>query len=71
MKKEIDELDDELLPEYNFSQMKGGVKGKYVQRYRRVKEEETILQPGATYEVWSPFDSYRAAHKLAQLLELE
>lgn len=34
MKKEVDELEDELSPEYDFSQMAGGVKGKYVERYR-------------------------------------
>lgn len=34
MKKEVDELEDELRPEYNFSKMAGGVRGKYVERYR-------------------------------------
>ncbi len=34
MKKEIDELEDELRPEYDFSSMTGGVRGKYVERYR-------------------------------------
>jgi hypothetical protein len=34
MKKEIDELEDELRPEYDFSKMAGGVRGKYVERYR-------------------------------------
>jgi hypothetical protein len=33
MKKKTDEL-DELRPEYDFSQMAGGVRGKYVERYR-------------------------------------
>lgn len=33
MKKKTDEL-DELRPEYDFSQMAGGVRGKYVDRYR-------------------------------------
>jgi hypothetical protein len=28
------ELQDELRPEYDFSKMKGGVRGKYVERYR-------------------------------------
>ena len=27
-------MQDELQPEYDFSQMKGGVRGKYVERYR-------------------------------------
>jgi hypothetical protein len=35
MKKEINnEMDDELRPEYDFSQLAGGVRGKYVERYR-------------------------------------
>ncbi|WP_407809788.1 hypothetical protein [Spirulina subsalsa] len=34
MRKEVDELDDELRPEYDFSKMTGGVRGKYVERYR-------------------------------------
>jgi len=28
------ELEDELRPEYDFSNMQGGVRGKYVERYR-------------------------------------
>lgn len=39
MKKEIEneienEIEDELRPEYDFTQMQGGVRGKYVERYR-------------------------------------
>jgi hypothetical protein len=34
MKKEVNELEDELRPEYDFAQMAGGVKGKYIERYR-------------------------------------
>jgi hypothetical protein len=35
MKKDIDnEMDDELRPEYDFSKLQGGVRGKYVERYR-------------------------------------
>jgi hypothetical protein len=71
MNKKFDELEDELRPEYDFAQMQGGVRGKYVQRYQLAQEEEPILQAGETYEVWSPLDSHEAAHKLAQLLELE
>jgi len=33
MKTESEEEDD-LRPEYDFSQMKGGVRGKYAERYR-------------------------------------
>jgi hypothetical protein len=28
------ELEEDLRPEYDFSKMKGGVRGKYVDRYR-------------------------------------
>ena len=34
MKKIESEEEDDLRPEYDFSQMKGGVRGKYVERYR-------------------------------------
>jgi hypothetical protein len=34
MKKLESEQEDDLRPEYDFSQMKGGVRGKYVERYR-------------------------------------
>jgi hypothetical protein len=34
MNKEIDaEMEDELRPEYGFSRMEGGVRGKYAERY--------------------------------------
>ena len=41
MKKEVDELEDELCPEYDFAAMQGGVKGKYVQRYRFARGDAT------------------------------
>ena len=35
MKKDIEqEMEDELLAEYDFAQMEGGVRGKYIERYR-------------------------------------
>ena len=34
MKKIEAEEDDELRPEYDFSEMKGAVRGKYVERFR-------------------------------------
>jgi len=34
MKKAESEEEDDLRPEYDFSQMKGRVRGKYVERYR-------------------------------------
>lgn len=32
--KIIDELEDDLRPEYDLSKIKGGVKGKYVDRFQ-------------------------------------
>ncbi len=35
MKKEVEnDMEDQLHPEYDFAQMKGGVRGKYVEHYR-------------------------------------
>jgi hypothetical protein len=35
MNEELEnELDDDLRPEYDFANMTGGVRGKYVERYR-------------------------------------
>ncbi len=35
MNEELEnELDDKLRPHYDFANMKGGVRGKYVERYR-------------------------------------
>ena len=33
-KEQNNNMEDELRAEYDFSQMKGGVKGKYVEQYR-------------------------------------
>ncbi|WP_414527062.1 hypothetical protein [Nodularia chucula] len=35
MNKEVEnKMEDELRPKYDFTQMNGGVRGKYVERYR-------------------------------------
>lgn len=35
MNKEVEnEMEDELRSEYDFTQMEGGIRGKYVERYR-------------------------------------
>lgn len=34
MKKVESDEEDDLRPEYDFSQLKGGIRGKYVERYR-------------------------------------
>jgi hypothetical protein len=33
-KDKVEQLDDEMRPEYDLSQLKGRVRGKYVERYR-------------------------------------
>jgi hypothetical protein len=33
------------------------------------QEDEPSIQAGATYEIWSPFDSHEAASQLAKLLD--
>jgi len=38
------ELGDELCPEYDFSKMKGGVRGKYVDRYQ-AGTNTVLLEP--------------------------
>ena len=36
MKKKFEnEIEDDLRPEYDFTQMKGGIRGKYIERYRQ------------------------------------
>lgn len=36
MKKEVNtEFDDDLRTEYDFAQLQGGVRGKYVERYKQ------------------------------------
>lgn len=45
MKKRTEkESDDELRAEYDFSQMEGGVRGKYVERYREATNM-VLLEP--------------------------
>jgi hypothetical protein len=34
MKKDENQFDDDLRPEYDLSQLKGGMRGKYFERYR-------------------------------------
>ena len=50
MKK--DELDDDLRPEYDFSSMPGGVRGKHAQAYRRgtnlVRLDPDVAEPFGT-----------------------
>lgn len=37
--------------------------------FELAREENALLQSGATYPVWSPYNSHEAAHKLADLIK--
>jgi hypothetical protein len=64
MKKDVDnEIDDELRPEYDFSQLKGGVRGKYVERYR-AGTNLVLLDP----EVAQAFPSADAVNEALRFL---
>lgn len=45
---------------------------KFLEQELQSEEDQKLLQllqPGATYEIWSPFNSHEAAQTLAKLLE--
>jgi hypothetical protein len=44
MKRDENEMEDELRPEYDFAQMQGGVRGKYIERYR-TRTNLVLLDP--------------------------
>jgi hypothetical protein len=59
---ELDD-DDDLRPEYDFSQMKGGVRGKYVERYRE-GTNLVLLDP----DVAAAFPDAKAVNDALRLL---
>lgn len=64
MKKEFEnEMEDELRPEYNFAQMQGGVRGKYVERYR-TRTNLVLLEP----DVAQAFPNDEAVNNALRLL---
>lgn len=67
MKKETNnipnEMDDDLRPEYDFSQLAGGVKGKYVERYR-AGNNLVLLDP----DVAKAFPSAESVNEALRLL---
>jgi hypothetical protein len=65
MKKEVDELEDELLPEYDFAAMQGGVRGKYVQRYRS-GTNLILLDP----DIAKAFPTDASVNKALRLLQI-
>ena len=42
--KKVNHLKDEMQPEYDFASMRGGVRGKYVERLRR-ESNIVVLEP--------------------------
>jgi hypothetical protein len=58
-----DELDDDLRPEYDFSSMSGGVRGKYYQRYR-AGVNLALLEP----EVAKAFPTDGAVNKALRMV---
>jgi len=63
MKRIESEEEDDLRPEYDFSQMKGGVRGKYVERYRK-RTNVVLLDP----DVAAAFPDAKAVNDALRLL---
>lgn len=64
MKKEVEnEMEDELRSEYDFAQMQGGIRGKYVERYR-TGTNLVLLDP----DVAQAFPSDAAVNEALRLL---
>ena len=61
--KKIEPEEDELRPEYDFSRMKGGVRGKYVDRYRE-GTNLVLLDP----DVAAAFPDAKAVNEALRLL---
>ncbi len=57
------ESEDDLRPKYDFSQMKGGVRGKYVERYRE-GTNLVLLDP----DVAAAFPDAKAVNDALRLL---
>ena len=63
--KKVETEEEEMRPEYDFSQMKGGVRGKYTERYRE-GTNLVLLDP----DVAAAFPDAKAVNDaLRQLLE--
>jgi hypothetical protein len=63
MNKVESEEDDDLQPEYDFSKMEGGVRGKYVERYRQ-GTNLVLLDP----DVAAAFPDAKAVNDALRLL---
>ena len=63
-----DSLDDELLPEYDFSKMQGGVRGKYVERYQ-AGTNLVLLDPDVAKAFPTEADVNKALRLLMQVAD--
>jgi hypothetical protein len=63
-----DEMDDELRPEYDFSQLEGGVRGKYVERYRS-SNNLVLLDPDVAQAFPTEADVNEALRLLMQIAQ--
>ena len=63
MKEVESEMEDELRPEYDLSQLKGRVRGKYAERYRAGKNL-VLLEP----DVAAAFPDAKAVNEALRLL---
>lgn len=61
--KKIEPEEDDLRPEYDFSRLKGGVRGKYVERYRE-GTNLVLLDP----DVAAAFPDAKAVNEALRLL---
>lgn len=61
--KKIEPEEDDLRPEYDFSRMKGGVRGKYIDRYRE-GTNLVLLDP----DVAAAFPDAKAVNEALRLL---
>jgi len=69
MNMEIDdELNDELRDEYDFSQMKGGIRGKYVEQYHN--DVKLIMLEPDVVKIFPDAKSVNAAlRSLAKIIQ--
>jgi len=63
MKK--DELDDEFRPEYDLTKLKGGVRGKYAERYKQ-GTNVIVLEPDVAAFFHNSEEVNEALRKLIQ-----
>lgn len=71
MNREVDsDIEDELRSEYDFSQLEGGVRGKYVERYRR-GTNLVLLDPDVARSFPTEEDVNRALRLLIQVAQLQ